>query len=183
MKDLNKLNKEARIVFLLFLTQLVIDNLADSEGYDIAVNALQRCWDWVFYKNIEAFDLYDYLGNDDENDVTTFMLSERRETQQKAWLCVDVVLSITIQNAFEYENQKIVPEDIETLNIEEEMDKTIEFFWDSFTKIYDNTAVVDNLFLQMTNNYPMGTDKSIKKEDLKSCIDLIQSECGNENLF
>ena len=56
--DLNKLNKDARIVFLLLLTQLIQDKLADSEGYEIALEALQHCWDWVLYKNIKGFDLY-----------------------------------------------------------------------------------------------------------------------------
>ncbi len=172
--DLNKLNKDARIVFLLLLTQLVQDKLVDSEGYELALDALQHCWDWVLYKNIKAFDLYYYLGNDDGNDVTTFsMLLGLREEEKRAWTCVDVVLSITIHNAFELENQRYIPEDIESLCVEEEMNKTLECFWKSFTGIYSNAAIVDKLFDFMAANYPNGSDKKINKEDLKPCFDLI----------
>ena len=38
--DLNKLNKDARVVFLLLLIQLVQDKLVDSEGYELALEAL-----------------------------------------------------------------------------------------------------------------------------------------------
>ena len=172
--DLNKLNKDARIVFLLLLTQLVQDKLVDSEGYELALEALQHCWDWVLYKNIKAFDLYYYLGNDDGNDVTTFsLLLGQQEEEKRTWTCVDVVLSITIQNAFELENQRFVPEDIESLYDEEEMNKTLECFWDSFTELYKNTAIVDKLFAFMIANYPNGSDKRIYREDLKTCFDLI----------
>jgi len=172
--DLNKLNKDARVVFLLLLTQLIQDKLADSKGYELALETLRNCWEWVLYKKIEGFDLYHYLGNDDGYDVTTFtLLLGQPEEEERAWICVDVVLSITIQNAFEWENQRIVPEDIESLYVEEEMNKTLEAFWNSYNELYKNTAIVDELFAFMTANYPNGSDKKINKEDLKECFDLI----------
>ena len=128
----------------------------------------------MLYKNIRAFDLYYYLGNDDGNDVTTFsLLLGQQEEEKRAWTCVDVVLSITIQNAFELENQRFVPEDIESLYDEEEMNKTVECFWASFAELYKNTAIVDKLFAFMIANYPNESDKRIYKEDLKTCFDLI----------
>ncbi len=174
MLDLNKLNKDARIVFLLLLSQLIQDKLADSKGYELALEALRNCWDWLLYKNIEGFDLYHYLGNDDGYDVTTFtLLPGQPEEEEKAWICIDVVLSITIYYAYEFENQRVFPEDIESLRVEEEMDKTLEAFWNSFTELYKNTATVYRLFAFMTANYPNGSDKKINKEDLKECFDLI----------
>ena len=80
---------------------------------------------------------------------------------------------ITIRDFTELENQRFVPEDIESLYDEEEMNKALECFWDSFTELYKNTAIVDKLFAFMIANYPNGSDKRIYKEDLKKCFDLI----------
>ncbi|WP_443089682.1 hypothetical protein, partial [Weizmannia sp. CD-2023] len=42
------------MVYLLLLTELVIDKTSQSEGYEIALESLNKAWDWIKYKNIDA---------------------------------------------------------------------------------------------------------------------------------
>ena len=73
MTRLHNITQVAKSVYLLILCDLVVDRLSDSEGYEIVIEALGKCQEWVQIKNIEADQLYFYLENIDENDIMTYM--------------------------------------------------------------------------------------------------------------
>lgn len=49
---------DAKIVYILSLSDLIINNISNSDGYKVAVESLEKCWEWVKFKNIEAYNLY-----------------------------------------------------------------------------------------------------------------------------
>ncbi len=73
MNQFNNLSVAAKVVYLLSLSDLIISNISSSEGYEVAIESLEKCWDWVNNKNIKAYNLYLYLENMDETDAMTYM--------------------------------------------------------------------------------------------------------------
>ena len=53
MTRLHNITQVAKSVYLLILCDLVVDRLSDSEGYEIVIEALGKCQEWVQIKNIE----------------------------------------------------------------------------------------------------------------------------------
>lgn len=84
MNQFHNLSMDAKIVYLLSLSELIIGKISTSEGYEVAVEAIAKCWEWVDDKNIPAFNLYLYLENMDEIDLMTYMQIEKDEYKEKS---------------------------------------------------------------------------------------------------
>ncbi|RAS80058.1 hypothetical protein A4U60_15385 [Priestia endophytica] len=83
MNQFNSLSVDARVVYLLSLSELIISNISQSAGYKIAVESLEEAWKWIKFKNIEAHRLYLYLENIDEQDIMTHMQLEDDGDKEK----------------------------------------------------------------------------------------------------
>lgn len=46
--------EEAKEVYLLTLCDLIVNRITLSSGYEIVVKAIEKCWDWVRTKNVDA---------------------------------------------------------------------------------------------------------------------------------
>ena len=134
MERFEKMSIEARVVFLLTLTDLIKEKLSGANGYELAINAIDSCWKWLKAKNIEADDLYYFLENIDENDVFTFMELDEDENNEGIWICIANALAYTIWAAYMYEKARYMPQTIESVDIE-----TIE----SFIENYPSSTIND----------------------------------------
>lgn len=150
MTRLHNLTELTKSVYLLALCDLVVDELSDSQGYEIAVEALEKCEEWVQTKNVEADQLYFYLENIDENDIMSYMQMESEEKKEAAWICVANTLAYIVRTAYDYEEAVYMPETIECVD-----DKTIESFLMNFNKIYLDESVNNKLLDYLVDNYSL----------------------------
>lgn len=156
MGKFENLNVDAKIVYLLSLSEVIIDNISGLEGYEVAVEALEKCWEWVRYKNVEASELYHCLENMDEIDVMTYLQIADDIEDERVWMCIANALAYTVWEAYQYEKQKYLPQTIECVDYE-----TIDSFIMNFNQIYINCDVVNKLLDYLEINYPINTDKQI----------------------
>ncbi|MDR7241855.1 hypothetical protein J2W47_000952 [Priestia megaterium] len=62
MNRFNNLSEDAKVVvYLLSLSDLIIDKISKSEGFEVAVESLEKAWEWLKFNNIDASNLYLYL--------------------------------------------------------------------------------------------------------------------------
>lgn len=157
MNQFNNLSVAAKVVYLLSLSDLIISNISSSEGYEVAIESLEKCWDWVNNKNIKAYNLYLYLENMDETDVMTYMQFQDDINKEKVWICIANALAYTVWAAYQYEKEKFLPQTIESVDYE-----TIESFITNFNQVYMNSNLSDKLLHYLETNYPNGMiNKSI----------------------
>ena len=144
----DSLIEEAKEVYLLVLCDLIIDRISCSDGYEVAVEALEKCWEWIQSKNVEADQLYFYLENLDEKDIMTYMQLEEVESNEAVWICIANTLAYVIRAAYEHAEETYMPETIECVD-----DETIESFWLNFHKVFIGSNVGDKLLDYMVMNY------------------------------
>jgi len=120
MKELeqkfNDLSSDSKVLFLLSSTNLIINNLSKSQGFDTALESIKNCWEWLNTKKICADDLYAYLENLDETGVLSFMSIEENPDKLKYWNCVGNAIAYTVHEAYNFENQYAVPQTIENVD-------------------------------------------------------------------
>lgn len=165
MKKFYNLSVDAKIVYLLSLSDLIVDNISSSDGYKVAVESLEKCWEWVRFKNIKAYNLYHYLENMDEIDVMTYMQFEDNINKERVWICIANALAYTIWEAYQYEKEEYLPQTIESVDYE-----TIESFISNFNQVYANSSVANKLLNYLEINYPEGTEKQIDISSIKNFI-------------
>lgn len=168
MNQFDKLNADAKVVFLLSLSELVINKISKSEGYEVAVESLRKCWEWVKFKNIEAHQLYLYLENMDETDVMTFMQFEDDIDREKVWICIANALAYATWEAYQYEKEKFLPQTIESVDYE-----TVENFVINFSQVYPSNGLAEKLLDYLETNYPKGTDSQVDINSIKAVINSI----------
>lgn len=168
MKQLNNVSTEAKIGYLLSLSDLIIEHISNSEGYEIAVEAMEKCWQWVRFKNLRADELYYYLENMDETDVMTYMQLEENVKNESVWICIANALAYTIWEAYQYEKEKYLPETIECVD-----DETIESFITNFKQVSSNHRIADKLLYYLQANYPEDTEKLVDISSIKEFMHTI----------
>lgn len=156
MNKFDNLCEDAKVVYLLSLCDLIIDNISRSDGYKVAVESLEKCWEWVKFKNIEAYKLYLYLENIDDIDVITYMQLEDDVDRERVWICIGNALAYIIWEAYQYEEEKFLPQTIESVDYE-----TIESFMKNFNQVNIDNSLADKLLNYLEINYPKGTDKKV----------------------
>lgn len=147
------------------MSDLIISNISNSEGYEVAIESLDKCWEWVKNKNIKPYILYLYLENMDETDVMTYMQFEDDINKEKVWICIANALAYTVWEAYQYEKEKFLPQTIESVNYE-----TIDSFITNFNQSYMNSNLSDRLLHYLETNYLNGTDKQIDISSVKTFI-------------
>lgn len=150
MTTFDSLIEDAKAVYLLVLCDLIVDRISCSVGYDVVVEALEKCWEWIQSKNVDADQLYFYLENLDEKDVMTYMQLEKSKNNEAVWICIANTLAYIIRAAYQYAEETYMPETIECVN-----DETIESFWLNLRKIHISSNVGDKLLDYMVMNYSL----------------------------
>lgn len=164
-KDFSLINSEAQVVYFLGLSEKVIPNLVSSKNYETLRKALDRCWDWLEHKNIDADDLYWYFENLDDTGVITLMQFEEDDYKLKIWICVADAIAFTIRQAYICQKDEYLPATIEAVDIEE----TINEFNTNFDAILDakkDNKSKDILLDYLIENYPNSINDGPTKEEI-----------------
>ncbi|MBX9988113.1 Imm6 family immunity protein [Priestia aryabhattai] len=141
MNRFNNLSEDAKVVYLLSLSNLIINKVSESEGFEVAVESLEKAWEWLKLKDLDADSLYVYLENIDETDIMTYMQLEDDKDNEKVWICIGNALAYTIWEAYQYEKEKYLPQTIESVDYQ-----TIESFITNFEKVYENNSTQINYY-------------------------------------
>lgn len=148
MNRFNRLIEEAKEIYLLQLCEVLVEKLANCEGYEIVVQAIEKCYEWIKEKNIDGDELYFYLENVDENDIMTYMQIDQNEANEAVWMCIANALSYIIKAAYQFEKQEYMPETIECVD-----EETIESFFDNITKAFNGSSFADKFLEYMLSKY------------------------------
>lgn len=144
MTTFDSLIEDAKAVYLLVLCDLIVDRISSSIGYDVAVEALEKCWEWIQSKNVDADQLYLYLENLDEKDVMTYMQLGKSKNNEAVWICIANTLAYIIRAAYQYAEETYMPETIECVNFEcysvtiENMNRIIDIMNKYGCPLYDS---------------------------------------------
>ena len=147
MNRFNRLSEEAKEIYLLQLCEVLVEKLANCAGYEIAVQAIEKCYEWIEEKSIDGDELYFYLENVDENDIMTYMQIDKNEANEAIWMCIANSLSYIIKAAYQFEKQEYMPETIECVD-----EETIESFFDNIAKAFNGSLFADE-FLEYILNF------------------------------
>lgn len=118
MIKFSSLIEKAKEVYLLVLCDLIICKISESQGYELTVEALKKCWNWVQFKSVTADQLYYYLENLNENDIMTYSLLENNANNEAVWICISNTLAYIIRAAYRYAREKYIPQTIECVGAE-----------------------------------------------------------------
>jgi hypothetical protein len=163
------INEDARVAYLLALTEKIIDQV--TEGYNDARQAIDKCWKWVEEKKYDGADLYLVFVNEEDGGVSMFYeeaVDTDNHQQASIWLCINYALEYTIWQAykFEYGNDQYVPQPIEIVD-----DEMIDAFTQEIRKVDGyQEEWAERLKQYLLENYPAGSDKKIKREEMISLI-------------
>ncbi len=150
---------------MLTLCDLIVDRLSLSSGYKIVVETIEKCWDWIRSKNVDADQLYYYLENLDENDIMTYMQLEANEDNEAVWICIANTLAYITRDAYLYSDDTYMPETIECVD-----DETVENFLLNFHEIYRDSDVSDRLLDYMVMNYSVSNEQQIDLLQIKQFV-------------
>ncbi|MBA4601721.1 Imm6 family immunity protein [Thermoactinomyces mirandus] len=169
MRWYTNINEEARVAYLLVLTEKIIDQV--TEGYNEARKTIDMCWKWIEEKKYDGGDLYTVFDNEDDGGVSMFYeeaVDAENHQQASIWLCINYALEYTIwqANKFEYGHDNYVPQPIEIVD-----DDMIDLFTQEISKVNGyQQAWVDYLKQYLLENYPADCNKKITRAEI---IDLI----------
>jgi len=169
MNQFNDLSVDARIIYLLSMSELIISDISESEGYEIVVESIEKCWEWVELKSIAAYDLYLYLENMDDTGIITYMQFEDDMDKEKVWICIGNALAYTIREAYQFENEKYLPQTIESVDLD-----TVESFITNFNQVYGDSNLAEKLLHYLKMSYPKGTSKVVDINSVKIFINDIK---------
>ncbi|MBH8605822.1 Imm6 family immunity protein [Thermoactinomyces sp. CICC 10522] len=159
------INEDAKVGFLLALTEKMIDQV--TEGYNDARKGIDKCWKWVEEKKYDGVDLYLIFDNEEDGGLSMFYeeaVDNENHQQASIWLCINYALVYTIWQAykFEYGNDEHVPQSIEIVD-----DEMIDAFTQEIKKVdrYQEEWA-EGLKQYLLKNFPAGCDKKIRKEEM-----------------
>ncbi|MBA4548796.1 hypothetical protein H1R82_10955 [Thermoactinomyces intermedius] len=165
-----QINEEARVAYLLSLTEKILDQV--TKGPADARKTIDMCWVWVEEKKYDGGDLYSVFDNEEDGGVSMFYedaVDEENSQQASIWLCINYALEYTIWQAykFEYGHDNYVPQSIEIVD-----DEMI----DEFTKEIAKTEGYQKEWAKclkeyLLKHYPAGSEKKINREQLLNLIE------------
>ncbi|MBA4601727.1 Imm6 family immunity protein [Thermoactinomyces mirandus] len=169
MRWYTNINEEARVAYLLVLTEKIIDQV--TEGYNEARKTIDMCWKWLEEKKYDGDDLYTVFDNEDDGGVSMFYekaVDAENPQQASIWLCINYALEYTIWQAykFEYGHDNYVPQPIEIVD-----DDMIHAFTQEISKVNGyQQAWVDYLKQYLLANYPADCNKKITRAEMIELI-------------
>jgi hypothetical protein len=167
MEWIMNVNVDARVAYYLLLTEKVMDQLDNEEGYLQARKTIDMCWDWVKDKKYSGDDLYLMLDNEDDGGVSIYEQFTDDPQQVAIWFCVIYAIAYTIWQAYKHENQKYVPQPIEIVD-----DDTIDEFMINIRKIHGYSESWADILKQYLLDYYslVSSNKKIHRSEIMNKI-------------
>lgn len=165
----DNISVDAKVAYILTLTEKLVEQTKNYEWYGLIRRVLNMCWEWVEEKKYEADDIY--YEFDDEDDAVVY-IEGYKEVQVNPRLkflffCIFDGLCYAIWKAYQYEGeQHFVPQYFES-----ESDQSIHEFTKKIKQVDGyQEEWAERLKEYLLENYPAGSDKKIKREELLNQI-------------
>ncbi|MEY8742415.1 Imm6 family immunity protein [Bacillales bacterium AN1005] len=128
LNKFEKLNTDKQVLFLLGLSETIVDELSTSPNFEAVKHALKICWEWLQNKEHSADEIYNLLDDGtEETGLFMLMQDETEELKELAFGCIVDAVSYTNWIAFQSEGQEYLPAPIE--NVDESL---VEQFLEGF---------------------------------------------------
>lgn len=163
MEWIKNIKMDARVAYLLTLTEKLMDKLKNEDGYKQARKSLDMCWEWVEERKYSGDELYIMLDNEEDTGVSVYIELTEDAQKEAIWSCVIDAISYTVWQAYNYENEKYLPAPIELVN-----ESTLDHFNEEIIKIKGfNDGWEGNLKKYIIVNYSSNDNhKKINKIEL-----------------
>ncbi|MBA4603412.1 Imm6 family immunity protein [Thermoactinomyces mirandus] len=166
MKWVENVSADAKVAYLLTLTEKIMNKIENYKWYDLARKSIDMCWEWVEKKMQSGDELYLRLDNETDGlchiEGVAFINDEIDPQEEAVWFCVTEAVFYVTWQAYQYEKEEYVPQAIETVD-----DETIDNFMESIKKVDGyQEEWAEQLKKYLLENYPAGSDKKIKREEL-----------------
>ncbi|MBH8602585.1 Imm6 family immunity protein [Thermoactinomyces sp. CICC 23799] len=163
------ISEDAKAAYVLCLSEKILVLTKKYSWHHLIRNMLDMCWEWVEEKKHGADDLYYQF--DDEEDGLIFIEGEDEvaESPQLMLILHTILEAIcyTMWQAYEYEKKDYLPQILDLVS-----DESIEM--DFMAKIKQVNSYqeewAERLKEYLLENYPAGSDKKIKREELLNLI-------------
>jgi Immunity protein Imm6 len=170
MEWLEKLSSDAKVAYLLTLTEKMMHQIEKYHWYGLARNVMDMCWEWLEEKKHHGDELYLRIDNDVDglgHIKGVAFVDDQPDPQEKAlWFCVTQVAFYATWQAYEYEGEEYVPQAVESTD-----DEAIDWFMESMRKADEyQEEWSERLKEYLLHNYPAGSSKKIKREELLKLI-------------
>ncbi|MBA4549428.1 hypothetical protein H1R82_13230 [Thermoactinomyces intermedius] len=161
-----KIHEDAKSAYLLALTEKLIDKIRGKEGFQQVRKTIDMCWEWVEEKKHEGDDIYFEFDNENDTGVSIYIELTDDPQEELIWMCAMYAICYVAWQAYNYANEKYVPQPIEMVD-----DDTIDEFMKYINKIEGyQEEWSERLKEYLLKNYPAGSNKKIKREELLNLI-------------
>jgi hypothetical protein len=108
----------ARVAYCLAITESVFCVVGKGDGgYDFARESLELCWSWLAGQEMESYDLYWYIGHDDDQKgvggVSITTISVKDPLKRCAWETATSLLLYLAWHLFKLEGATSFPQELE----------------------------------------------------------------------
>ena len=103
-------NKEInKVVLLAYIGEIIVNKInKKAEKYIRVREAMNFCWKWIEDQSAEIWDIYDFLDNEDEDDLVNYYLTVS-ENEKKEYGVILGVVSFISYNIM-IDNQEPIPQ-------------------------------------------------------------------------
>lgn len=166
MEWLENASSDAKVAYLLTLTEKIMHQIESYKWYGFARKTIDMCWEWVEEKKHNGDDLYLRIDNEEYglgHIKGVAFVDDVVDPQEKAmWFCVTQAAFYVTWQAYEYEEEENVPQAIEVVD-----DEVIVWFMEKIVEVNGyQEEWTERLKQYLLENYPVGSDKKIKKEEM-----------------
>ncbi|MBH8602598.1 Imm6 family immunity protein [Thermoactinomyces sp. CICC 23799] len=173
MEWYKKVNMDARAAYYLTLSEKLLDKLTPYDDWFPTVKrTIDLCWEWVEEKRLDGYDIYMEADDEDEGlfvigivEIDPFQGNSQAES---AYWCVFDAVCYTIWLGFKFDNmENELPQPIESINDE----MIYHRFMEEIRKVDGyQEEWAEHLKQYLLENYPAGSDKKMKREELLNLI-------------
>ena len=103
-------NKEInKVVLLAYIGEMIVNNInREDEKYIKVRETMDFCWKWIEEQSAEIWEIYDFLDNEDEDDLVNYYLTVS-ENEKKEYGVILGVVSFIAYNIM-IDNQEPIPQ-------------------------------------------------------------------------
>ncbi|MBA4496438.1 Imm6 family immunity protein [Paenactinomyces guangxiensis] len=169
MEWYKNVNADAKVAYLLTLTEKIMDQTKNCEWYHLVRKMMDMCWEWVEEKKHSADELYERFDDEDDGLILIEGYDEIKENPQAKFVlfCIIDAVCYAIWQAYQYEKSDYIPQVLEM-----ESDQSIDQFMERIEKVDEYQKRWAERLKQylLERCSPASSDNKIKKDEILSQI-------------
>lgn len=76
------MNEWCRVILLAYIGEKVVTDINNEKSYPLIRNALDYCWKWIESKQAEEEKIFEFLDDEEEEDLVGFMLFANNDEEK-----------------------------------------------------------------------------------------------------